>query len=149
MRVAAQHSTHTHIRTSAINTTVLLKFFLSFFFRQSKAKARTRSNVLLHTVFPILFFRIPSLVRSNFACTGLEVLFPATLSPSSSFSSEYATYRRNIDMELLGQCNIWHQETAIKDTKPFQLSSYFDVVARILHNAIDVHRLFHSQVTTE
>jgi hypothetical protein len=144
MRVAAQHSTHT---ASAINTAVLT-IFLLLFFRKSKAKARTKSKVLLHTVFSILFYRISSLVRSNFACTGLEVLFPATLSPSS-FPSEYVTFRRNIVMALLCQCNIWDQETATQDTKPFQFSSYFHVVARILHNTIDVHRLFHSQVTTE
>jgi hypothetical protein len=123
---------------------------LSLFFRQSKAKATTRSKVLLHTVFPILFFHISSLARSNFAFTGLEVLFPATLSSSSSyFSSDYVTFRRNINMALLCQCNIWHQENAIYDTKAFQLSSYFYVLARILYNAIDVHRLFHSQVTNE
>jgi hypothetical protein len=80
--------------------TVLLMIFLSLFFRQSKAKARSRKNVLLHTIFPILFLRISSLVRSNFACTGLAVLFPATLSPSY-FSSEYVTLRRNIDKALL------------------------------------------------
>lgn len=76
------------IRASAINTAVLLTIFLSLFFRQSKAKARIKSKVLLQIAFPTLFFRISSQVRSNFACTGLEVLFPATLSPSSYFSSE-------------------------------------------------------------